>query len=244
MIALFTDFGCRDPYLGQVKAVLLAQAPGVPVIDLLNEVPNYNPHAGAHLLAALAPCVAVGTVFFAVVDPGVGTPREGVVVESAGSWFIGPDNGLLSVLAARRGGARVWRIRWQPEQASLTFQGRDVFAPLAAELARGDFPAAKLEAKARLDVEFDAGDLPRVIYVDHYGNAWSGMRAAAWPRGTRLAAGATELAQAETFAAVGRGEAFWYLNSVGLAEVAVNRGDAAATLGLRVGDPVAVMRPN
>ena len=244
MIALFTDFGSRDPYLGQVKAVLLAQAPAVPIVDLLNDVPDYNPHAGAHLLAALAGHVPGPAVFFAVVDPGVGTPRDGVVMEIDGAWFVGPDNGLLSVLSGRLGGGRIWRIHWRPEGASSTFHGRDIFAPIAASLARGDFPAEKLEQKARLDVEFDTGDLARIIYLDHYGNAWTGLRAGAWPAGTRLRVGTSELARAATFGDVGRGEPFWYVNSVGLVELAVNRGSAEKNLDLKLGDQIALLRPN
>ncbi len=244
MIVLFTDFGSRDPYLGQVKAVLHAQAPGIPLLDLLNEVPDYNPHAGAHLLAALASQLPLPAVFFAVVDPGVGTPRDGVVLEAGGVWFVGPDNGLLSVLAGRQGQVRIWRISWRPERVSPTFHGRDIFAPIAAALARGEFPARKLVEKTRLDVEFDLADLARVIYIDHYGNAWTGLRAAAWAPGTRLRIGDSELTRAETYGEVGRGEPFWYVNSAGLAEVAVNRGNAARQLGLGVGDPVTVLRPS
>lgn len=244
MIALFTDFGSRGPYLGQVKAVLHAQAPGVPIIDLLNEVPDYNPHAGAHLLAALAARVPLPAVFLAVVDPGVGTPRDGVALQAGGAWFVGPDNGLLSVLAGRQAGVRVWRIFWQPADAAPTFHGRDIFAPIAAALARGEFPAERLAEKTRLDVEFDIADLARILYIDHYGNAWTGLRADGCPPGTRLQAGAVELARAETFADVGRGEPFWHANSAGLVEIAVNRGDAAGQLGLRVGDLVTVLRPS
>ena len=244
MIALFTDFGSRDPYLGQVKAALHAQAPAVPIVDLLNDVPDYNPHAGAHLLAALAGHVSAPAVFFAVVDPGVGAPRDGVVMEIDGAWFVGPDNGLLSVLSGRLGGGRIWRIHWRPEGASPTFHGRDIFAPIAASLARGDFPAEKLEQKARLDVEFDTGDLARIIYLDHYGNAWTGLRAGAWPAGTRLRVGTSELARAATFGDVGRGEPFWYVNSAGLVELAVNRGSAEKNLDLKLGDQIALLRPN
>ena len=244
MIVLFTDFGSRDPYLGQIKAVLHAQAPGIPLLDLLNEVPDYNPHAGAHLLAALASQLPLPAVFFAVVDPGVGTPRDGIVLEAGGAWFVGPDNGLLSVLAGRQGQARIWRISWRPERVSPTFHGRDIFAPIAAALARGEFPAQKLAEKTRLDVEFDLADLARVIYIDHYGNAWTGLRAAAWAPSTRLRIGGSELTRAETYGEVDRGEPFWYVNSAGLAEVAVNRGNAATQLGLGVGDPVTVLRPS
>ena len=136
MIVLFTDFGVRDPYVGQVKARLAEFAPAQQVVDLLHEVPDFNPHAGAHLLAAFAPGFPPGSVFLAVVDPGVGTPRDAVVVLAGGRWFVGPDNGLLSIVAARNSDTRLWRITWQPEALSNTFHGRDLFALIAADIAR------------------------------------------------------------------------------------------------------------
>lgn len=244
MIVLFTDFGTHDPYVGQVKARLAEHAPGQPVIDLLHEAPDYNAHAGAHLIAAFAPTFAPGTVFMCVVDPGVGTERDGVVVMAGGRWFVGPDNGLLSIVAARNPESKIWRISWTPEHASSTFHGRDVFAVLAALIARGEFPADKLEARERLNVEFDPGDLERVVYIDHFGNAWTGVRSANVQTSARVIAGDGEFKHADTFGCVGKGEGFWFANSVGLIELAVNRGSAADKLGLKVGDRVRVVRPN
>lgn len=242
MIVLFTDFGLRDPYVGQVKARLAEHAPGQQVLDLLHEVPDFNPHAGAHLLAALASGFPPGSVFLAVVDPGVGTPRDAVVVMAGGRWFVGPDNGLLSVVAARDAGSRLWRITWQPACLAPTFHGRDLFAQIAAEIARGEFPADKLTQVDKLKVEFDAGDLARVIYLDHYGNAWTGVRGV--PTNARVSAAGHAFKHSESFGFVGRGEGFWFNNSVGLLELAVNRGSAATAFGLKVGDPVLVQRLN
>ena len=242
MIVLFTDFGVRDPYVGQVKARLAEHAPGQQVVDLLHEVPDFNPHAGAHLLAAFAPGFPPGSVFLAVVDPGVGTPRDGVVALAGGHWFVGPDNGLLSVATARHADIRLWRITWQPEVLSATFHGRDLFALIAADIARGEFPADKLTPMDTLHVAFDAGDLQRVIYIDHYGNAWTGVRGA--PKDARVSAAGELFKHSESFGFVGKGEGFWFVNSVGLLELAVNRGSAAATFGLAVGDPVQVQRLN
>ena len=242
MIVLFTDFGLRDPYVGQIKARLAEHAPAHMVVDLLHEVPDFNPHAGAHLLAAFASGFPPGSVFLAVVDPGVGTPREAVVVLAGGHWFVGPDNGLLSIVAARHTEARVWRIIWKPEALSPTFHGRDIFAIIAAEIARGEFPDAKLTPVDKLEVEFDSGDLPRVIYIDHYGNAWVGVRSL--PSDARVTAAGALFQHSESFGFVGKGEGFWCNNSVGLLELAVNRGNAAAVFGLKVGDPVQVQRLN
>ena len=238
MLVLFTDYGWHDPYVGQVKAVLHAAAPGVPIIDLTHAAPDFNAHAGAHLLAALASHFPVGAVFFCVVDPGVGGPREAAVVEAGGRWFVGPDNGLLSLVAARAEAVRLWRIVWRPDQLSDTFHGRDLFAPIAAEIAAGRFPGDKLEAIAKLTVEFDQSELPRIIYIDHYGNAWTGIRGGLADPTLTLEVKGHSLAWRRVFAEAGKGEAFWYVNSEGLIEIAANRVSAAQLLDLRVGDPV------
>jgi S-adenosylmethionine hydrolase len=244
VIVLFTDFGIQDPYVGQVKARLLEAAPAQQIVDLLHEAPAYNAHAGAHLLAAFAPTFPPGTVFFAVVDPGVGTVRDAIVMLSGGQWFVGPDNGLMSIVAARNCEARIWRVIWQPEVLSATFHGRDLFAVLAAEIARGDFPVDKLAEVAKLNVVFDEANLARVIYLDHFGNAWTGMRGAEIPKQACLTAKTASFEHSESFGFVGRGEGFWFVNSVGLVELAVNRGNAAQNFGLTVGDPVQIQRPH
>jgi hypothetical protein len=238
VIVLFTDFGISDPYVGQVKARLAERAPSQLVVDLLHEVPDFNPHAGAHLLAAFASVFQPGSVFLAVVDPGVGTPRDAVVVMAGGRWFVGPGNGLLSIVAARHADTRLWRITWQPDALSSTFHARDLFAQVAADIARGEFPADRLTPIDKLEVEFDAGDLARVIYIDHYGNAWTGVRGVV--KGAYVSAAGRHFKHSDSFGFVGKGEGFWFMNSVGLLELAVNRGSAAATYGLRVGDPVQV----
>ncbi len=243
VIVLFTDFGSQDPYVGQVKARLLEAAPAQQVVDLLHEAPAYNAHASAHLLAAFAPTFPAGTVFLAVVDPGVGTARDAIVMLSGGQWFVGPDNGLMSIVAARNREARVWRITWQPPMLSATFHGRDLFALIAAEIARGDFPTDKLTEMAKINVVFDSEDLSRVIYLDHFGNAWTGMRGIAIPHSARITVKNIDFKHSESFGFVKRAEGFWFVNSVGLIELAVNRGNAAQQFGLAIDDPVQVQLP-
>lgn len=244
MIVLFTDYGNHDPYVGQVKARIAEYAPAQLVVDLLHQAPDYNAHAGAHLIAAFSTAFPTGTVFMCVVDPGVGTLRDGVVITAGGHWFVGPDNGLLSIVVARHSDSKIWRIDWQPEQVSNTFHGRDIFAVMSALIANGEFPNDKLVEKNKLDVEFDAGDLNRIIYIDHFGNAWTGLRGGGMPSNSRIVSNGCEFKHAETFGFVGKGESFWFINSVGLLELAVNRGHAASKLGLKVGDMVQVLKPN
>jgi len=239
MIFLFSDFGAADIYVGQVKAVLQQHAPKVPVIDLLHEAPRFDIKAGAHLLAALAARLSKGSVTLAVVDPGVGGPREPVAVLADGRWFVGPDNGLVSVAAARAKKTEVLSIGWRPKNLSATFHGRDLFAPVAAMLARGNRKMPKLK-KTALAASFGPDDLPEVIYVDHFGSLVTGLRAGVVPQGRKLVINGRGIPHAQVFSEVRQGELFWYENSLDLVEIATNAGSAAATLGVRVGQPVGV----
>lgn len=241
MLVLFTDFSLRDPYVGQMKAVLHRHGPGVPVVDLLHEVPAFDPAAGAHLLAALDGVFPLPSVFLAVVDPGVGSERRPVVVEADGRWYVGPDNGLLSVVAARAKAFRCWEIAWRPPALSHTFHGRDLFAPVAARIAAGDFPRDWLRPVDGLAVRLDAGDWGRILYIDHYGNAITGLRAENVQSSARLEAMGRILRYARIYAEAPAGQAFWCGNSAGLVEIAVNGGSAAERLELKVGEAVGVI---
>jgi len=234
MISLFTDFGTGGLYVGQVKAVLQERAPKIPVIDLLHDAPAFNVKAGAHLLAALAARLPKSGVTLSVVDPGVGGPREPVAVLADGRWFVGPDNGLISVAAARARKHEAFSIGWRPKALSASFHGRDLFAPVAAMLARGDRKTPKLK-KAALAVNFGAGDLGEVIYVDHFGNLVTGLRAGNVPRDRVLVIDGRAVRYASVFSEVRQGEVFWYENSLGLLEFAANSASAQQVLGLKPG---------
>jgi len=238
MIALFTDFGLEGPYTGQVKAVLAQEAPGVAVIDLFADAPFARPQPCAYLLAAYALWFPPGTVVLAVVDPGVGSARAAAVVEADGRVYVGPDNGLFELVLRRAQAARCWRLTWRPQTLSASFHGRDLFAPAAARLARGEPPAALAKPAALGRYPEWPDELPQVVYIDRFGNAMTGLRAASLPSRARLDAAGRRLRRARTFSAVAPGAAFWYENANGLAEIAVNGGSAAAVLGLAVGDPV------
>ena len=238
MIVLFTDFGLEGPYLGQVRAVLHRQAPGVPVVDLFADAPAFDAMASAYLLAAYAAAFPAGAVFLCVVDPGVGSARAPIAVQAAGRWYVGPDNGLLAIAARRAAKTQAWQITWRPERLSASFHGRDLFAPVAARLARGETPAGEACPLAALAGHDWPDDLARVVYIDRFGNVMTGVRAGTLDADTALVAGGRRLARARTFSDVAPGDAFWYENANGLAEIAVNQGQAAALLGLAVGDPI------
>ena len=240
-IVLFTDFGATDLYVGQVKAVLSEGAPAQPLIDLLHDAPAFDIAASAHLLAACLHRFSVDTVFLAVVDPGVGSERDAVVVRVDGRHLVGPDNGLLSVCAARASSAvTCWSIAWRPAGASVSFHGRDLFAPIAAAIASGSWPEERLQAKPQLDVYLGGSTLPAIIYIDHFGNACTGIPARDVRHETCLIVAGERFAYRRVFSEAARGVPFWYENSLGLVEIAVNCGSAAKVLGLHIGQSVVI----
>ncbi len=240
MILLLSDFGLEGPYVGQVKSAIWARTPGVPVVDLFADLPAYDVQAAAYLLDAYRSGFPRGSVFLAVVDPGVGGARDAVAVEADGDWYVGPDNGLFALVVRRADHCVVHEIKWRPGHLSASFHGRDLFAPVAAALARGDTsglaPRNGLQVRGAEWPE----ELPRVVYVDRFGNALTGLRAAAFPPGAGLQAGERTLPRVRTFGGVPVGAPLCYENSNGLLEIAVNQGSAAAELGLTVGSPVTV----
>ena len=175
-----------------------------------------------------------------MVDPGVGGSRDAIVVRADGRIFVGPDNGLLSIVWQRARRPSCARIAWRPTRLSASFHGRDLFAPVAAKLACGRAPRRWLVSRREPGVLLDPRDLARVIYVDHYGNALTGLRSAAAPKHAVLRAGGRRVRYARIFA-----EAqgiFWYPNSLGLVEIASPEGSAARQLRLRPGSRIAWVR--
>ncbi len=234
MIVLFTDFGSNGPYIGQMQAVLRQRAPQVPVIDLLNNAPAGNPQLSAYLLAALRHSFPKNSIFLSVVDPGVGGARRAVVVLADGQYFVGPDNGLFNTVAVLSEHHRWWEIIWKPAVYSNSFHGRDLFAPVAACLAEGS--ADNMLAPASTpDLRAWPADLRQIIYFDHYGNAVTGLRYQNRLSGKPLRINDVIINQADTFCSVPKGHAFWYQNSSGLVEIAVNQGRAEQQLALSLG---------
>ena len=223
MFVLFTDFGLEGPYLGQMKAVLHDFAPGFPIVDLVADAPRFDPMSSAYLLAALVPNFPKSSIFLAVVDPGVGGDRAALVLQADGRYFVGPDNGLLSIAARRAERTAWWQITWEPKKLSASFHGRDLFAPVAARLARGEAPPGD---QTLVPDPSWPDDLARIIYLDHFGNAITGLRAAVVKGGSDLVVSGKTFSQFRTFSDVAPGTAFWYENSNGLAEIAVNQGRA------------------
>jgi len=246
MIVLFTDFGFEGPYTGQVKAVLRREAPAADIIDLFADAPAFDPKLSAYLLAAYVEEFPPGTVFLCVVDPGVGGDRPAGVLRCGGRWFVGPGNGLFEPLIRRdesQDAPQWFEITRKPERLSATFHGRDLFAPMAARLARGEGPDGPVSDMAPVRRPDWPDDLAAVVYIDRFGNAMTGMRVSVLSDKSAIVVGEKPLKRVRTFSDVPLGQAFWYENSCGLAEIAVNGESAREVLGLKPGDQVIIEPP-
>lgn len=253
IITLLTDFGTTDAFVGIMKGVIAAIHPAARVIDLTHAIPPQQVLAGALALRSAVDFFPPGTIHVAVVDPGVGSARQPLLVETDGGWLIGPDNGLLW-LAAQRLRLRSARLLENREffrqPVSQTFHGRDVFAPSAAHICRGVDPSqvgGVLEHIVALPipvVEHTADGIAGVVlYVDHFGNLVTNIEAetlAGFPapqvsvsiRGMHIAG------PVSAYTSVPEGQPLAIVGSWGMLEIAVRNGSAAEVLAAGPGVPV------
>ncbi|MBX3030328.1 MAG: SAM-dependent chlorinase/fluorinase [Chloroflexi bacterium] len=270
VISLLTDFGARDPSAGIMRAVILGICPDAAIMDLSHEVEKYRVRDGALLLWSAAPYLPVGA-HVAVVDPGVGTERRAVAMETArGDHLVGPDNGLLLPAAARLGGiVRVHQLespQYRLPVISSSFHGRDIFAPAAAHLAMGvplEFMGPGIDPRSLRMIDWPEPQVhPGVlqssaIYLDSFGNVklsalGSHLFAALGPLGmgeplfVRITdeAGTSDLEVmwVETFGDVAPGQALLFEDSYGRLSIAVNQGSASEGLGVREDAEVVITR--
>jgi S-adenosylmethionine hydrolase len=239
IVTLTTDFGAADGYVGAMKGVIATLAPKATIVDITHEVPPQDVAAGAFALAQAAREFPPGTVHVAVVDPGVGSARAGVVIDAGGQRFVGPDNGLFELAApSPRAVHRIASKAFMAPSPSATFHGRDVFAVAAARLAAGAKARAAGPAHALAgSLGGERGD--RVVHVDRFGNLVTNVR---WKTGApaTVRIGRRTLRWARTYAEVDPDELLAYVGSAGTLEIAVRDGSAAKRLGLGRGARVSV----
>ena len=241
IITLTTDFGTADGYVGEVKGVLLSHSPDAELVDITHEIPPQDVERARLTVARVWRRFPPGTVHLVVVDPGVGSGRAALAVQSEGRFLVGPDNGVLSP-ALLIAGARAIELPLPP-RSSATFHGRDVFAPAAAALARGE----SVDALGRLAASpvlrrtpeptrrSDGAIEGEIIVLDRFGNAVTnliGLRGGTIELGTRC------ITVRHTYSEVAPGEPVAVTGSTGFIEIAVRDGDAASALGIRRGDKV------
>ena len=254
IITLTTDFGLQDAYVGAMKGVILGIAPHAVIVDITHAVsPQDVRHAG-FVLASAAPYFPPGTVHVAVVDPGVGTERRAVAVETRRARYVAPDNGILTLALQRDPAVRIVHLTneryWRPS-VSPTFHGRDIFAPVAAHLACGvpiEALGTPVDAIVQLPLSQperrpDGSIVGHVQHIDHFGNCVTDIPAEWLPTGAAVrveVAGNRIHGLAPTYAAVAPGEPVALIGSTGYLELAVREGSAAQRFGIAIGDAVVV----
>jgi hypothetical protein len=259
IITLTSDFRLRDPYVAEMKAVILSISPSVAIVDITHEIEKFNVRMGAYILASASSYFPKGTIHVAVVDPGVGTKRRSVLMQISGSFYVGPDNGLLVLAAKNRSVEHIYEIanrKLMLPRVSSTFHGRDVFAPVAAHLANGMLPANfGPEVRNIVMPEFariaERKDMlvGEVLHVDNFGNIITNF-------------GEPELAQIRTktavklklksvglklklcraYADVNPHEPLAIVGSHDFLEISINQGNAAEIFKIHDGDRVILYR--
>ena len=260
MVTLTTDFGHTEPFVGVMKGVIVARFPQARIVDLTHDIPSYSPGEAGFWLSRCFEYFPAGTVHVAVVDPGVGTARDIVAICCRGHVLLAPDNGLLEPLARRDPHAP--RVRLDVEAlaplglgpASATFHGRDIFAPVAAELAatRLQFsdlgpPAGDLLPFPWESPTFDGRSLHgTVVTIDHFGNLITNIEARELARfhDPRVRVAGLELRVLRTYGEARTGEYLALANSFGLLEIAQCGASAAQSLSLARGATVLLQDPS
>ncbi|MCD6529652.1 SAM-dependent chlorinase/fluorinase [Candidatus Bathyarchaeota archaeon] len=259
IITLLTDFGLRDPYVAEMKGTILSICPEARIVDITHEVEKFNVKMGAYILASSTPHFPEGTIHVAVVDPGVGTERKAIIIRTARSVLIGPDNGLLALSAMREGVKEVFAIenpKYMAEKPSKTFHGRDIFCRAAAYICKGvpvsDFgPKIDTFIKPEFSLpRYEYGRLRgEIIHIDGFGNAITNVTGETLEKlqasvgsilSLQIESKKFKIKLCETYGDVPKGEKLLLIGSDGFLEISVNQGNAAKSLNLKVGDEVLV----
>jgi S-adenosylmethionine hydrolase len=248
VISLLTDFGLADTYVGQLKGAILAVAPSVTLVDLSHDVAPQDVFGGAFLLWSAVEPFPAGTVHVAVVDPGVGSARRAIAIQSRrGDVFVGPDNGVLipavDRLGGYAGGVSLTASHYWRSQISTSFHGRDIFGPVAGHLSIG----VRLGQLGELIDDWQVFGLPEpaglsgeVLHVDTYGNLITNLPAAGLPERFAVRLGAHRVPFVSHYAAVEPATLLALIGSAGLLEISARNASAAAITGATRGTPVTV----
>ncbi len=255
IIALLTDFGTRDWFVGSMKGVILGINPAVSVVDITHAVSQGNIRASALALMASYRCFPKKTIFTVVVDPGVGSSRRAIVADTGFYCFVAPDNGVLSFVLREQNKPVVYAIEndtYFRKSVSTTFHGRDIFAPVAAYLSTGISPVTVgPEVKKWITISWPElliaeNDVTGVvIYIDHFGNAFTNITSESIKhllKPTCYIPGepTKELPIVHFYEEVPDGEACALINSAGYLEIAVNNGNAAEQYALAIESTVRI----
>ncbi|HPI91703.1 MAG TPA: SAM-dependent chlorinase/fluorinase [Deltaproteobacteria bacterium] len=237
-VTFLSDFGLRDAYVAQVKAVLLSQVPEARIVDISHEMDPFNIISAGWLLATSYRYFPAGTVHLAVVDPGVGTDRAVLEVRKEGHVFVGPDNGLFSFLYPAE---EVVEVTWRPAgSVSSTFHGRDIFAPLAVKLLTGH--GLGVAGRPRADPVCLDVHAPMVVHIDGFGNVITNIPCSRLGSGAAVDVNGTTVDSGSgTFADIPFGGLGLVCGSAGTIEIAANRARASDMVGACVGMTVSIV---
>ena len=254
IITFTTDFGLSDPYAAVMKGVVLGILPTADIVDVSHDVPSFDVTGAAFTVAQTYPFFPKRTVHVVVVDPGVGTSRRPILVEAAGQYFIAPDNGVLSMVYSREPKRKVRHItadKYFLKPVSRTFHGLDIFAPVAAHVARGASPASLGRlVEDYLHQQFEKpvrtarrGWTGSILRVDRFGNVITNYHISEFGAVEtvpfELSVGLQHVTRiGDNYAAFGIGELFVIVGSSGYLEVAANQASAARILGCEAGAPL------
>lgn len=256
IITLTTDFGIKDHYVGVLKAVLLSIAPDVRLVDISHQIPPQDIMAGAWVVRNSAMLFPPDSVHLVVVDPGVGTSRKPIAIKIKDQYFVGPDNGIFSLIADQYeySGVELNHAKFWRPSPSNTFHGRDIFAPVAAHLANGveledlGDPIEKLETyRWAVPISDKDGVQGWIVHIDHFGNLISNIpesmiRKAGADANLKIYVGNTIFDTiVNTFGDVPDGEPAAYIGSSGVLEIAINKGDAREMLGVEKGAQISIV---
>jgi S-adenosyl-L-methionine hydrolase (adenosine-forming) len=244
ILALLTDFGTSDWYVGSIKAAALAVYPEITLVDISHEINQGSIAEGAFVLARCFDDFPEGTTFVVVVDPGVGTKREAVAVSAGGYYFVGPNNGVLFPVISQFPNFEAVRIEnpgWRGKKSSATFHGRDLFAPAGGRLAKGDdlegagSPLENLVSFSfPVPAKLNGFEQGCILYFDRFGNALTNFQFGYLETvdliGLRVADIIYPLAK--TFGVVEEGDPVSYWGSSGFLELAIRNGNAQVEYGL------------
>jgi S-adenosylmethionine hydrolase len=250
IITLLSDFGLKDTYVAEMKAVILSINPNAVIVDLTHEIPKYDIRLGAFALASAAPYFPRNTVHLAVVDPSVGSKRKPIVVETKKNMYVGPDNGLLMLAAETEEVNEVFEItqkRFMRKDVSNTFHGRDLFSPVAAYLSKGvqakeiGKPLKMYSKPSFSSASTEDGFVDcEVLHIDSFGNVITNVRredlfAIGARLGSRLRLGNRRFTFLQTYSDVARRSFLGLIGSHGFFEIASNQHNAARLLHLKTG---------
>lgn len=254
-IALLTDFGSSDWFVGSMKGVILDINPEATIVDISHHIPPGDIHAAAFSLLACYKSFPKGTIFIVVVDPTVGSSRKAIVAETENYLFVGPDNGVFSFVLKENERNMVFKIEknsYFKKPVSKTFHGRDIFAPVGAFLSKGVIPSEIGRQKKRwvsIDwpgVEVTEGNIKgAVIYIDHFGNAFTNITEESLKIINRkeffvTIKGKKSIPVCQYYNEAGKGKVCALINSAGYLEIAVNGGSAARRYNLAIGTTISV----